>query len=385
MGYRLIIADDEPKIIDLIRQLGHWEELDITIIDECRTGRQAYESILRNNPDFVLSDIRMPGYDGIELIKKVREVNPEPLFILISGYRHFEYARSAVSLNVMDYLLKPVDEKQLNETLTRVCRRIDQIRIQREESSVMSAIRAVKSRQEMEEFWKLLLEYGMKKTTVRFRSEEECNARFHTEFVPGCYQILCVFSDLSAVLGQEDSLSSSKVESFIRESFRNLARVYYHTTYMGSVIVLNFQEKNRAAVREAISVLYYNIRDLSELYGEFRLNIGVSLVKDSISGLSEAIVEAYAAEWGGLVLTRNGILDYYQISGLPRFSGERLVTEEETAQIKDCMKYLRKEELSDLFERIYRRAGELSNSYPDDIRKVFFELQTSLVGCIMPI
>ena len=62
----------------------------------------------------------MPGLDGLELIQKVRDAGAAPLFILISGYRHFEYARTAVSLGVMDYLLKPVDEAQLNETLERV-------------------------------------------------------------------------------------------------------------------------------------------------------------------------------------------------------------------------------------------------------------------------
>ena len=73
MKYSAIIADDEPKIILLIRQLGHFEELGIEIVDECRNGKEAYESILKHHPDFVLSDIKMPVYDGIDLIRRVRE------------------------------------------------------------------------------------------------------------------------------------------------------------------------------------------------------------------------------------------------------------------------------------------------------------------------
>lgn len=73
MKYRMIIADDERKIIQLVKKLGHWEELQIEIIDECSNGREALESILANQPDFVLSDIKMPVYDGIQLIEKVRE------------------------------------------------------------------------------------------------------------------------------------------------------------------------------------------------------------------------------------------------------------------------------------------------------------------------
>ncbi|MDO4322701.1 MAG: AraC family transcriptional regulator [Lachnospiraceae bacterium] len=381
MSYRLIIADDEPKIIELIKQLGHWKELDIEIVDECRNGKQAYESIIKNNPDFVFSDIKMPVYDGIELIRRVREVNPDPLFVLISGYRHFEYARSAVSLNVMDYLLKPIDERQLNETLVRVCRRVDQLRIQKQQEDEMCSIREAKSRQEMEVFWNLFIIRQNPDRRVFLASEEACNKRFHTDFTPGCYQVLSMFSDLSAVLGQEDSLSNTKVAAFIRESFQNLGLVYYHTTYMGIVMVVNFREEDKKAVRQAISVLYYNIRDLSELYGEFRLNIGVSSVKYSISDLYEGFVEAHAAEWGRLVLTRNGILDYHQIEGLPRFSRNRLFTDDEQETIRDCIKYLRREELSDVFDRLYRRAGELSNSYPDDILNAFFSLQHGLAVC----
>ncbi len=132
MGYRLIIADDEKKIIQLIKQLGHWNTLEIEIIDECYNGEQALESIIANRPDFVLSDIKMPVYDGVGLIERTRKLNLDTLFILLSGYRHFEYARSAIQLNVIDYLLKPIDEKQLNETLEKACKRIDQLREQKE-------------------------------------------------------------------------------------------------------------------------------------------------------------------------------------------------------------------------------------------------------------
>lgn len=381
MGYRVVISDDEPKIIELIKQLGHWSELGIEIIDECCNGKQAYESIVRNRPDFVLSDIKMPVYDGIELIKKVREANLDPLFVLISGYRHFEYARSAVSLNVMDYLLKPIDEKQLNETLVRVCYRIDQIRARKSESEEMSKIKADQSRQQMKEFWDILLMRKLLKQKEYFSSVEACNARFRTGFFEGCYQAICMFSDLNAVLGQEKSLGSERVDYFIRDSFQNLAKVYYHTTYMGIVVVLNYQPEKKNAVRQAISMLYYQIRDLSELYGEFRLNLGVSTIKNSISELDQAFEEAHAAEWGRLVLTRNGILDYHQIASLPRFKRENLITKEELDAVKDCIRYLRKEEISDIFEKLYKRAEGLRNQYPSDMLEAFFHIQMCLAEC----
>lgn len=125
---KAIIADDEPKIIDLIRLLGNWEKYGIEIVDECHDGISALESIRKHRPDLVLSDIKMPDLDGLELIRITREEQIESHFILISGYRHFEYARSAVALNVIDYLLKPIDEEQLNKTLEKACREIERSR-----------------------------------------------------------------------------------------------------------------------------------------------------------------------------------------------------------------------------------------------------------------
>ena len=90
MKYRAVIVDDEAKIIRLIEELGRWEELGIGIVDTCTTGSAALESILLLRPDFVLSDIKMPGLDGLELIERARSAGIAPLFILISGYRHFE-------------------------------------------------------------------------------------------------------------------------------------------------------------------------------------------------------------------------------------------------------------------------------------------------------
>ena len=125
MSYRLIIADDEPKIISLIKTLGHWNQYGIEVIDECSDSYTALDSILEHNPDIVISDIKMPGLDGIELIEEARKRGSKALFILISGYRQFEYARSAIALNVCDYLLKPVSEEQLNITLDKVVRQLE--------------------------------------------------------------------------------------------------------------------------------------------------------------------------------------------------------------------------------------------------------------------
>lgn len=115
---RLVIADDELYIIKLIRLLI--EDLDVEIVGEAANGLEAYELIMEKRPDAAVIDIRMPGLSGIELIEKVRasEVNTE--FIVISGYRSFDFAQSALTLGVRAYLLKPIHKEELAAALRRL-------------------------------------------------------------------------------------------------------------------------------------------------------------------------------------------------------------------------------------------------------------------------
>ena len=93
---RAIIADDEIMICELILRLVDWDSFGISVIGQVYDGRSALEAILREQPDIVITDIRMPPFDGIELIRQTREAGLDTRFIVVSGHRQFEYARSAL-------------------------------------------------------------------------------------------------------------------------------------------------------------------------------------------------------------------------------------------------------------------------------------------------
>lgn len=384
MEYRMIIADDEPKIIQLIRQLGHWEELGISIIDECCDGEIAFKSIVENKPDFVLSDIKMPVYDGIQLIEKTREQNLDTLFILLSGYRHFDYARNAIQLNVMDYLLKPIDEKQLNETLEKVCRRIDQIREQREKYHKMEVWEEERGEEERKEFWEVLTGKRLK-DAGRFEKleEEECNRIYHTNFKQGYYQVICTVSNLNGMLELNESLFSEKIKGFIYDSFQKFAGVQYNTSFQGHIIILNFPEEQKSNIKNAISALFYNIRELNEIYGNFQFNIGCSNMKNSCSQLMNAFTEASVAEWGRLIFLGNNITEYQQIARMKEFKLEDFISPAKVNALADCIRYLREEEMSDIFSEIYHRAERYNNSNPKSMRNTFNYLYDRILPEIM--
>ena len=93
------------------------------LVGTASNGIGSLQMIEAEHPDLVLTDIRMPGYDGMELLKRARIQNPDMEFIIISGYSHFEYAQTAIRYGVSDYILKPVNEEALNATLQKVRQR----------------------------------------------------------------------------------------------------------------------------------------------------------------------------------------------------------------------------------------------------------------------
>lgn len=368
MGYRVIIADDEPKVLQLVKMLGHWEQYGIEIVDECHDGHAALESIKRNHPDFVLSDIKMPDLDGIELIEETRRAGIDSLFILLSGYRHFEYAQSAVALNVVEYLLKPIDEEKLNKTLERVCRQIDQRKEDDAGKAELLQIKELRHQAMIKPLWETLVKNQYHPEVARnLVSEELMNSVYNTRFQKGCYQMIHVVTDISGVLDTANLMMNDETVRLFKSCFEGRAVYYYEQIKTGYAVILNYPPERKKMIRESISALYYGIYNLTEIYGEFHLNIGVSRIHDSCRELLMAGREARAAEWGRLIMTRNGILEYDMIAHMKKMNENSIISSEELSALADCIKYQRLEELGDLFGMLYRRSGVYSSCYPGTI------------------
>ncbi|MHA6532419.1 response regulator [Paenibacillus sp. BAC0078] len=123
--YKVLLVDDEPIILRSLKVAIPWEELGLTIVGEARNGEMAQRLIEETSPQIIISDIRMPVIDGIALMKEVLPRSSRLIFIFISGYGEFEYAREALRQGAFDYLLKPIDHDELTEMLTRAKAKLD--------------------------------------------------------------------------------------------------------------------------------------------------------------------------------------------------------------------------------------------------------------------
>ena len=119
---KLIIADDERMVRETLSRIIDWKQYNIELVGLCRNGLEAYDMILDESPDIVLTDLRMPGMDGLELIEKASETPSPPQFVILSGYGEFDYAKRAMKYGVKHYLLKPCGETQILESIRDVAK-----------------------------------------------------------------------------------------------------------------------------------------------------------------------------------------------------------------------------------------------------------------------
>jgi two-component system, response regulator YesN len=111
--YKVVLVDDEPWALTWIERIFNWEALGFEVIAQTTDSAEAYNIICREKPDVVFTDIRMPEYTGIDLLKMVRKKGLDTEFVIISGFAEFSYAQQALQEGAFDYRLKPV---QMNET-----------------------------------------------------------------------------------------------------------------------------------------------------------------------------------------------------------------------------------------------------------------------------
>lgn len=120
---RMLVVDDEWYIRDGIATYP-WEKFGCKVVGSAENGEEALEMVKMLQPDMVITDIKMPGMDGLAFIKEAKEIMPEMEVILLTGYSDFEFAKTAVQLGVTDYILKPTNFDELEKTVLRLSEKI---------------------------------------------------------------------------------------------------------------------------------------------------------------------------------------------------------------------------------------------------------------------
>jgi len=126
--WKLVVADDEPKIRRGIESILDWHELNVDIVGEAEDGEIALEVIKEKKPHIILLDINMPFLNGLNLLQKLKDINNKSIVIIISGYDDFSYAQRALQFDVFDYILKPVNKKSMEEIIRKAIYKLNEIK-----------------------------------------------------------------------------------------------------------------------------------------------------------------------------------------------------------------------------------------------------------------
>lgn len=191
--WKIAIIDDDPNLLEGMRNVIPWEELDAQWVGEGIDGQEGMELIRRMQPDIVISDIDMPVMNGLEMIAALRKEQYRGKFVILSGYSDFEYARQALRLAVDDYLSKPITMENLLKVINRVIGELEEERLKELEAHEYGQRLQLFEPYVMKEWLKSLLIGDAFKQPVELESIKEKLARWETQR----HMVLCMELDMS--------------------------------------------------------------------------------------------------------------------------------------------------------------------------------------------
>lgn len=126
MIYRIMIVEDEPPSMrNIEKNINSCGVSDLEVIAKAYNGMEALKLIPKTRPHIIFTDVKMPVMDGFSLVEKVRELYPDILIVILSGYQEFDYVKKALKFELSDYLLKPIDIEELSNVLVKLKNTID--------------------------------------------------------------------------------------------------------------------------------------------------------------------------------------------------------------------------------------------------------------------
>ena len=212
--YRVLLADDEEEIRTGISRKIDWASLGFVLVGEAGNGEEALELAEQLRPDVVLTDIKMPFMDGLELCRRLRISLPGARLVVFSGFDDFEYARQAVSMGVSEYILKPINAPELRQVLDKLREQLDRQRLERRDMETLRR-RYEESLPVLRElFYTRLLSGQLRPDQVQDRA-----ARYEIDLPHGLWTVALIHVEGPGDEGDRDELLLLSVQSFLAKQF----------------------------------------------------------------------------------------------------------------------------------------------------------------------
>ncbi len=284
--FKVVIADDEKKVIQLMQKLIDWEGAGYEIVGTANDGLTAISLVEELQPDLLVTDIRMPGCSGIELLKQAKEIKPDLLCIVVSGYREFEYAQSALKYGVEDYLLKPLNKNDMTELLHKIRAKLTN-----------GAELEYQLRQNVIKKQELLISRlrDCAHTGKTLGSMEEVNSEYGLRFAEGLSAVILIKPDL------EDALHRQPSYKILQEHILETVRKYISMTAEewaaaviseGIAVIVNTEEKEFGSLKKFCTKIRKETEQERDLFGKIRLTVCIGSVQGDFRELWRSMSSA---------------------------------------------------------------------------------------------
>lgn len=292
---KVLIADDELRICELIFRLIDWEALGMSVIAVAHDGRETIKIIKNEMPDIVITDIRMPGYNGVDVIRIGKEYNSDIQFIIISGYSQFDYAQNAIHYGVSDYLLKPVKAEELTKALLRIKNRIDKNNQMYSQVKKAWTLEQQNRRLYREQ---LIMEIAHGKGfDVLTKDMNTLNEQYKYEFIPGFFTIVIVKADgLNFEEKTESSFLFEKIQQSLSFAFAPVMQEMQGTMLDNGTYIFLFNYENEyAEIESQLHRLLNQMLLQKDVFKKLHLTIGLGKRVNCLAEVGKSYETAYLA------------------------------------------------------------------------------------------
>lgn len=288
---QVLIVDDEFRIGMLVKKLVHWDEFGLECLDVVDDPQHALEIIREKVPDIVITDIRMPRITGLDLVRMVKEWNEEIKFIIVSGYKDFEYAHKALQYEVDGYLLKPINEDELNELLRKVTGKID-----RETERITRT-------QQMEQTISQNRQIINRNFLKRILEQEDVETADDAEGVSltgDIYQGLDVkldYTDFDHADKKQDEITVKRVTQIIEDGLKDAASetMICEKEDLHIYVLLSYAEESAKKVRMCVNRILSDIQEYLLKFEQYEVTVGVGAERRNFADIRFSIREANRA------------------------------------------------------------------------------------------
>lgn len=256
---KIFLAEDEVVVRETIKRMIPWEELGFELVGEAADGEMALPLLIRQQPDLLITDIKMPFMDGLTLARLAKKEIPGLKVVILSGYDDFNYAKQAIGIGVEDYLLKPITKNALIERLSEIRSRYEHEKTQKEYYEKFQREMQAYEKNSSRDFFEALVDGSMDMMEVYKRAE-----KLGLDIVAEAYNVLIFTMNCDEdFFGQRDEYSSWEAESLeLLENFfagHSSAMLFRSNIFSYGVLLKGqretIEENTRACVDEIRKIL----------------------------------------------------------------------------------------------------------------------------------